>query len=216
TLSNGRIKGVGPGKVTILGFDAQSRKDFEAGKITSLAEMVSTKLTVQVMAVPTANAVYLASGKTAALRFNGVKAAAADWELKDTVCDGSGCIELVQNNGKYTGKVRAAAGVSGQATVICRYRGFTWETTVYAENPSLKTEDGITGSGLSYTLSGLAVGETRMLSVQGTHQKPLFTSSKNDVAFVDENGKLLARGKGKAVLQTRICGKTLKLTVTVE
>ncbi|MBP5609477.1 MAG: hypothetical protein J6X66_14570 [Lachnospiraceae bacterium] len=47
-------------------------------------------------------------------------------------------------------------------------------------------------------------------------QPVVFKSSKPDIAFMDENGKVTARRKGKAKFTTKIDGKTVTINVVVE
>lgn len=190
--SNGKLKAVGPGTTTIFGIE----------KVDSPSLDNITKLTVTVRAVPTQSVIYVPAGKTVAVKFAGVKNDKAEWSI--TNIDGEpGCITLEQKNGKYTGKVKTTAGMSGSAEVTCKYEGFTWNSTVCAENPMLKESD-------------ITMSEDAVIDLQGVYQKPLWKSANNDVVFVDESGCLYGRIPGKTTLQTKIGGKTLKLNVTVE
>ena len=47
-------------------------------------------------------------------------------------------------------------------------------------------------------------------------QPVIFKSSKPDIAFMDENGQVVARRKGKAKFTAKINGKTITINVTVE
>ena len=52
--------------------------------------------------------------------------------------------------------------------------------------------------------------------MKNVFQTVYYKSSKTSVAFIDENGVIYARGKGKANITTKINGKTCKIAVTVE
>ena len=107
----------------------------------------------------------------------------------------------------------------------------------YISQAASKTYKGKFGSNITWTLSNnvltisgkgvdviavstahghtKGVGESVKLSMKNTEQKVLLRSSKNHIAFVDGKGVLTARKKGKAVISTKINGKTVKITVTV-
>ena len=62
----------------------------------------------------------------------------------------------------------------------------------------------------------LAPGDVYVINTSGIYQNVTFKSSKIKVAFVDENGVIYARNKGKTAVSTKVNGKTLKINVTVE
>ena len=190
--SNGKLKAVGPGTTTIFGIE----------KVDSPSLDNITKLTVTVRAVPTQSTIYVPAGKTVAVKFAGVKNDKAEWSITDI--DGEpGCITLEQKNGKYTGKVKTTAGMSGSAEVTCKYEGFTWKSVVCAENPVLSSSE-------------ITLSDDSVIDIRGVYQKLFWKSGNPYIVFVDESGNLIIRGVGQTTLQTKIGGKNVKLTVTVK
>lgn len=59
-------------------------------------------------------------------------------------------------------------------------------------------------------------GKTKKLSVKNADEKIKWSSSKKKVATVNSNGKVYAKGKGKATITAKIGGKKLKCKVTVK
>lgn len=204
--TNGKLTATGMGTTVLWGISADEKQ--------------FTKIVVNVVTTPTKANLYLLSGKSAALGFKGVKAADATWEKVTEDVDGCegcdpDCIEFEQKNGKYTGKVNAAAECSGCCNIRCTYKGFTWETKVCVENPALAVSGSLKQEkGTNYSLK-LNTGEDYAVSINGIYQTPVWKSSKPAVAFIDENGVIYARGKGSSVITTKIDGKAFKITVTV-
>ena len=58
-------------------------------------------------------------------------------------------------------------------------------------------------------------GKTVTLKVKGTKQKAKWSSSDEAVVTVAKNGKLTAKGEGKATVYAKVAGKKLKCKVTV-
>lgn len=54
-----------------------------------------------------------------------------------------------------------------------------------------------------------------MLSFASMDQPVVFKSTKPDIAFMDENGNVEARSKGKGKFTAKINGKTITITVKV-
>ena len=199
-----------------------------AGKLTAVGRG-TTELTVTnngasksftvTVADRVMNAVYLNAGKTKSIKYYNVKSSgqrAASWSI-----DPVGTYATVTQKGS----VKGTAGTSGKSVVTCTYDpyntgGFTYKTTVYTENPSIVTNDGMTKkdktAGITKTAEvKLRVGETFPIQMTGTVKPVLYTSNKNAVAFVDEAGVISARGKGKANLTARINGVKYTVQVTV-
>ena len=101
----------------------------------------------------------------------------------------------------------------GFTTLTTKYENIDYTVIVYVEDPSI-TSDGILGKSPKYTLS-LKKGQTLVLGTEHIYQNVIFKSNKNSIAFVDEAGVLTARGKGKAVITTKINGKKITLNVNV-
>ena len=69
-------------------------------------------------------------------------------------------------------------------------------------------------SAYNYTLS-LKKGDSFDIGMSGVYQDVLWRSNKQGVAFVDEYGRISARGRGKATLSTTVNKRKLKINVTV-
>ena len=69
-------------------------------------------------------------------------------------------------------------------------------------------------SAYNYTLA-LSKGETYDIGMSGVFQDVLWKSNNNSRAFVDEYGRITARGVGKANLTTKVNGRKLKISVVV-
>ncbi len=118
-----------------------------------------------------------------------------------------GIVEIKKN--KVTG-IKA-----GTADLSFTQGDITYTVTVIVEDL------GMSGTGLKpgktnkYTIDELKIGDTAKLSFAGVEQDTVFKSSKPDVAFIDENGHIVARSKGTSKLTTKINGKTITITVKV-
>ncbi|MBR3525391.1 MAG: hypothetical protein IKO11_06050, partial [Lachnospiraceae bacterium] len=83
--------------------------------------------------------------------------------------------------------------------------------TVIAEDPS------ISGSSKPYAMKAeMKVGETKTVSLTAVEQDVFFKSSKSSVAYMDVEGVIHARSKGKAKLTAKINGQTITIKVTVK
>ena len=61
----------------------------------------------------------------------------------------------------------------------------------------------------------MKIGEMKQFKVNNTYQTLNYKSSKQANVFVDENGFVYARKKGKANISTKINGTTYKIAVEV-
>lgn len=101
----------------------------------------------------------------------------------------------------------------GTTTLTAEKDGITYKTTVIVEDPSIKNED-VTISKKKYNLM-IAEGHTLPITVANVDRIVTFSSNKPSVAYVNENGELVAKNAGKAKLTTKINGKTITINVTV-
>ena len=143
--------------------------------------------------------------KRATFNFPFVKSAKADWLSSDI----------------YTVPVSPGGVVTGMkygtGTVSCSYEGFKFETKAYVENPEYDIDDKrFVRSGNKYYLT-LEQGDVfNRVKLKGIYQTVIFKSNKNAVAFVDENGLIYARSRGKANVTAKINGKSFTIQVTVQ
>ncbi len=189
---NGKVKGIGPGTTTLSG------KDVNTATVT---------LTVNVYPVSAKGTVYINKEKSEQLKYANVDNSKAEWLLNDAKTQNNGILWI--NN---KGKVKALS--VGQTKVSCVYKGFTFNTMVYVEDPGLATDEKLTQNGNAWKLS-LKKNDVYTVRTKGIYQTPVWSSKNKKIAFVDENGTIYARKKGTATVSTKINGKAVKVIVTV-
>lgn len=85
----------------------------------------------------------------------------------------------------------------------------------YVEDPAI-TATGITPAGKNKYTVDLKKGESAQIVFNKIFQGPvIFKSSKGEIAYADENGKIHAQNVGKSKLTVKINGKTVTIKVTV-
>jgi len=185
----GKFTAIGKGTTTVSGTDLKNNK---------------VTLTVTVKPVVTKESTYININKTETIKFPKVTNSKATWESSD-----KNVIKDYKN-----GKVKGNA--VGKSTISCSYNGFDFSTLVYVEDPDFKTDDKLKLENKKYTMT-LKKGEVyNRVQLNNVFQTIQYKTSKSSVAFIDENGVIYARGKGKANITVKINGKTLKLAVTVQ
>lgn len=111
------------------------------------------------------------------------------------------------------GKVSAVA--PGTTTLTATVGETTYSIVVYVEDINVSGDGVAAGKPNKYTIN-LKKGEGTTLKFSDSlEQDVVFKSSKPDIAFVDENGKVVARSKGSSSLTTKINGKKVTITVKV-
>ena len=164
-------------------------------------------LTVNVYPVSSKGSVYINKGKSEQLKYAKVDNSKAKWLLNDVETANNGILEISSK-----GKIKAIS--SGLTKVSCVYKGFTFETMVYVENPSLTTDEKLTQNGNTWQLS-LKKNDVYTIRTKDIYQTPVWSSKNNKTAFVDENGTIYARKSGKATISTKVNGKIIKVALTV-
>lgn len=69
---------------------------------------------------------------------------------------------------------------------------------------------------ISDTKIVVKVGKCHKLKITGTYKKAKWSSSNTSVATVNQNGKVAAKKKGKAIITAKVVKKKLKCTVIVK
>ena len=93
----------------------------------------------------------------------------------------------------------------------------TYSIYVLSEDIGMKGSYLEGGKKNKYTLKlNLEARKYTVISAETVMQPVIFKSSKPDIAFMDENGQVVARRKGKAKFTTKIDGKTITINVVVE
>ncbi|MCR5250956.1 MAG: InlB B-repeat-containing protein [Lachnospiraceae bacterium] len=118
-------------------------------------------------------------------------------------------------------KNKVTAKSSGTTTLTASANGAAWHVSLFAEDLALKTASDADAAKLAaakgknkYTLT-LNAGDEPELAFGYVKQAVVFKSSKPDIAFIDENGKVSARRAGKAKFTAKVDGKTITVTVNV-
>ena len=188
--TSGKFTAIGPGTTTVTGKDSKSN---------------TVTVTVTVVPVATREAVYITKGKTDTIKFPKVTNSKADrWTSSN------------ENAAKFatTKKDGKVKGINyGRSDISCLYKGFTFNTTAYIEDPEMifagKTIN-------SKDKVEMKVGEMKQFKVNKVYQTLNYKSSKQATVFVDESGFVYARKPGKATISTKINGATYKFTVEVK
>ena len=166
-------------------------------------------LEINVEAIPVRTDIYMNVGQTSSLKHSFVRnIQRLRWDY-DNSCIG------IADLGKVKVKIKGFA--VGEETVSCRYQDVIYNTVVHVENPAVITDSRMRQpkpSAYNYTLA-LSKGETYDIGMSGVYQDVLWKSNNNSRAFVDEYGRITARGVGKANLTTKVNGRKLKISVVV-
>ena len=186
---SGKFTAIGPGTTTVTGTDKNSK---------------TVTVTVTVKPISTMGMVYITKGKTDTIKFPKVTNKKADWWKSSN--EKAATVDTSKKNGKVKGIDYGTSDIS------CLYKGFTFNTPVYVEDPGMvfggkevKNKEKLE----------MKVGEMKQLKINKTYQTLNFKSSKQANVFVDENGFVYARKKGKANISTKINGTTYKIAVEV-
>lgn len=176
-----------------------------SGKITAKGAGTATiSNPEQEIIVSTKGVTYITKGKVETIKFPKVINNRTDW------WNSSNKKAADFATTKKDGKVR---GIDyGSSNISCLYKGFTFNTTAYVEEPELMFDGKVIENKAEVEMK---VGEMKQFKVNKTYQTLNYKSSKQANFFVDENGFVYARKPGKAVISTKINGKTFKLTVNV-
>ncbi len=185
----GKITAIGKGKTTISGIDAKNR---------------DASVTITVINIPTCENTYVNKNKQTTIKFAFVKNNAAKWETSNTAV-----IPSVTN-----GKIRGTA--VGSSNIGCTYKDFKFNTLVYVEDPEFNTDDKLKLDKNKYVMTLKEGSVYNRVTMKNVFQTTVYKSSKPAVAFIDENGVIYARSKGKTNISTKINGKTFKIALTVE
>ena len=146
--------------------------------------------------------------KTDTIKFPKVKNSKAKWLLDDKETTNNGILEITS-----AGKIKGLT--VGTTKVSCIYEGLTFETFVYVEKPEPVTDAKLTANGNKWELN-LSKKNVYTVKLKDTYQTPVWSSKKNDIAFVDENGTVYARNTGKTTITTKINNRLIKIDVRVE
>ena len=199
-----------------------------AGKITAVGAG-TTKLTCTTNGVeinvtvkePATRNLYITAGKKQTVAYQGVKNNDAKWECGETNAIDRTAFET-------NGTIKALA--AGKVSTSCFYDpygdmgdGFNYKTDVYVENPALQVTDGLVKKNQYTYEKTMSAGSEYQLKFEDNaqykvYQPVIFTSSKPQAAYADENGMvhvLSGAKRGNVTLTGAINGKKMKVVVKV-
>ncbi|MCR4642105.1 MAG: chitobiase/beta-hexosaminidase C-terminal domain-containing protein [Lachnospiraceae bacterium] len=187
------------GKLTAIGSGTSSLKAVDA-------KDPSREYTLDIcVKEPVERTIRLHPGESRKLRFYKVKSEELVWDVPENVTVERSKLS-VQESGEY--ELHAHYRPFGRG-------GFDYSLRLQVSEPQLQTDEKLVLSGNKYVLN-LGKGENYELRWNAfVYQKPLWSSSSRKV-FVDEYGRIRAEQNGKAVLRTKVHGRTVKITVRVE
>ena len=160
-------------------------------------------VTVKEAVIAKERTLHILEGKTKNLSIKGVKKPV--WSSAD------------EDTASFTKKNKLTAKKAGDTILTATAAdGTEYKVHLYVENITL-SGDGLTpAKGKNKYNLTLKAGESTELSFANVEQDVVFKSSKPDSVFIDENGKVFARAKGKSKFTTKLNGKTITVNVVVE
>ena len=175
-------------------------------KITAYVNGMAYNCTVTVKekAAPVQRTLHLNVNGSKTLKLTGVKKAV--W---------SSASENIAKMNKKGNKVTAKE--AGCTVLSTSANGAEYIVNLTAEDITLKTDDKLVkAKGKNkYTLT-LDAGQSYELAFTFVEQAVVFKTSKVDVAFADEQGRVITHAAGKTKLTAKINGKTVTVTVVVK
>ncbi len=151
---------------------------------------------------PPEGIIHVNAGSTKTVKIDKVTSSKAQWVVQDAR------IATVDAKGKVKGIK------PGYTILKCSYNGFTYNTRIYVEDPTLKTDSKLSTKKSAYILN-LKKGERYVIKSEGCSQPLIFKTNKDNVAFADEYAVVYARENGTAKLKARLNGKNITITINV-
>ncbi|MBR6258130.1 MAG: Ig-like domain-containing protein, partial [Lachnospiraceae bacterium] len=185
-----------------------------SAKITAYANGTAYTATVSVKE-PSAvkeRTLHLSTDGSKSVKLSGVKKTVWDY-AEGTTEEEKAIVSL--KGAKITGKK------AGIVTLVAKDAMTSYIMTVKVDDPAiilLHEEDKYDlakNKGNKYTLT-IAAGQKITLSYADVDQPVIYKSSKPEIAFIDENGNIEARGKGKAKFTAKVNGKAITISVNVK
>ena len=113
-------------------------------------------------------------------------------------------------------KSRITALAPGKVVLTAVSGENTYKVTVYVEDLTLTGEKLTGGKSNKYSMELNAGVETTVSGSASLDQALIFKCSKPDVAFIDEDGNIVARRAGKCKFTAKLDGKTVTINVAVK
>ncbi|MBQ7565223.1 MAG: carbohydrate-binding domain-containing protein [Lachnospiraceae bacterium] len=204
------------------------------GKITGLkaadepltlkaaSEGETLELNFTIKATPVKTDLYLNVGQKVNLKHRYVTNKNITGWTSDSGEEGRGTIALLNQQNKAGASLSLEGKAAGDVTLSCTCNDekcgeVVYVTTVHVEDPSLTTDSKLTPlkpDTLNYTLT-LSNEEKYTIVQPRVSQKVTWMSSAKARVFVDENGVIHARQKGKANIKAKVSNKIVNIAVTV-
>ncbi|MCR4585233.1 MAG: BspA family leucine-rich repeat surface protein [Lachnospiraceae bacterium] len=186
--AGGNVLFLKPGKVTVTAYIN--------GKAYSKKVSYSNKYVR-----PSYATMHINLGETKKISMKGVKNAVWEKDNDNVAIDGN------RLTAKTAGETKLTAVVGGGDTPQ-----YTYTMKVFVEDISVSGE-GITSAGTNKYAVNVKAGDTVNIAFKAVSQPVLLKSSNTKVATVDEDCNITVRAKGKAVISTKLNGKTVKINI---
>ncbi len=182
-------------------------------KITAYAngKAYICSVTVKEQKAAVRRTLHINTGKSKSVNVKGLKK--TSWEYADgTPEDQKKAVSI--KGSKIKGET------AGTVTLIARSDTAVYELTVIINDPALVAvkEDKyelIAAKGKNKYIINIEAGQKLRLEYLNMDQPVIYKTTKPDIAFIDENGTIEARNKGKAKLTTKINGERISISVNV-
>ncbi len=184
-MKGSKITAVGVGKVTLIGTDTNGFKK---------------ELNIEVKPADI-QTMHLNTGRNQTAKFYKLNNKNATWTSCDTA------VAVVED-----GKIKAVHPGSTMVTAVCG--NFTYITNVTVEEPSLTVSGNLTKSGNKYALTMLSDGDYQ-LDMPYVSQVVGYSSTKPEIARVNNHGRVIACSAGKTKLTAKVNGTTVTVVVNV-
>lgn len=182
------VKGVTGGKTTTITVNTAETSNYNAAS-KKVTITVNRKTDSSAELKP--NSATLAIGGTTKLTFNTVSDGDKSFTSNNTN------VATVDNNGNVTAKGAGTATITATAAQTSKYNKVELKATITVLNAATAT--------VSAENATLAVGGTTQLNVTtNSNGKKTYTSSNNNVATVDDYGKVTAKSVGTATITVNI------------
>ncbi|MBR5422008.1 MAG: Ig-like domain-containing protein [Lachnospiraceae bacterium] len=165
------------------------------------------KVKVTEKSVALTRTLHITRGESKKLSVKGLKK--VQWEVESGTA-----VSFVKKN-------KLKADSVGTAVVYTTYKDTVYRIRVIVEDPAITTEGIAAARGKNKYTAALKVGDKKKIAFAGIsfedpERQIVFKSNKPSVAFVDTDGTLVVRGKGKARLTAKLNGKTITINVKAD
>ncbi len=186
-----------------------------SAKITAYANGVAYTATVSVKETSAVKerTLHLSTGGSKSVKLSGVKKTVWDY-AEGTTEEEKAIVSL--KGAKVTGEK------AGIVTLVARDAVTSYIMTVKVDDPTITAVheedkyDLAKSKGKNKYALTIISGQKMTLGYTYIDQPVIYKSSKPDIAFIDENGNIEARGAGKAKFTAKVNGKAITISVNVK